>query len=504
RPFYRSGDDRGRIYRIVRKGQAPRRVLDFTRCSTEELVSLLETPNGPQRDLVQQLLIARRDSSAVPLLEKLARTSGNPLARLHALCTLDGLDALSSQLLRQALADRHPGVRRHAVRLAESRVADDRELLQAALELVDDPGPKVRLQLAYSLGEWPGKAVADALARLALRDGGDPYLTAAVMSSLNKYNLRHVLAAILRQRRHPAAAKWTRMLLSQAVAFQDWAAVRQGLVSVFESKEDADFAWQCDVVAAVLDALQRHRFSLERITKGETQEGARLRERIVEWTRRARSVVSDERQSVEVRQAAIGLLARETEGRQEDWNRLAELLSPQTPVELQRAAVRRLADLPDSAVARLLLQRWSSSSPALRSEVLSVLLTRRPWLTALLDAIEQRQVAPADIDARTRQSLLGYPDKTVRTRAAQLLAGSGNPDRRKVLKEYQIALKLKGDPKRGQAVFAKTCASCHKLDGVGHEIGPNLRSLSDRRPKSLLTSILDPSASVDGKYVTYV
>jgi putative heme-binding domain-containing protein len=32
----------------------------------------------------------------------------------------------------------------------------------------------------------------------------------------------------------------------------------------------------------------------------------------------------------------------------------------------------------------------------------------------------------------------------------------------------------------------------------------NLRSLTDQNPRSLLTTILDPSAAVDGKFVTYI
>ena len=59
----------------------------------------------------------------MPLLEKLTIDCQRPLGRLHALCTLDGLNALTPALLRRALTDAHPGVRRHAVRLCEGRLA---------------------------------------------------------------------------------------------------------------------------------------------------------------------------------------------------------------------------------------------------------------------------------------------------------------------------------------------------------------------------------------------
>ncbi|MEZ6130813.1 MAG: c-type cytochrome [Planctomycetaceae bacterium] len=97
-----------------------------------------------------------------------------------------------------------------------------------------------------------------------------------------------------------------------------------------------------------------------------------------------------------------------------------------------------------------------------------------------------------------------YGDKVIRARVAKLLADTGSEDRRKVLHDHQNVLDLTGSLVRGKATFKKQCSTCHKLDDVGFDIGPNLRSLTDQKPGSLLTSILDLSASVDGKFVTYV
>ncbi len=48
------------------------------------------------------------------------------------------------------------------------------------------------------------------------------------------------------------------------------------------------------------------------------------------------------------------------------------------------------------------------------------------------------------------------------------------------------------------------CAACHKLDGKGYEVGPDLAALTDRSPAALLPSILDPNREVDARYVGYV
>jgi hypothetical protein len=59
RPYYRLGEDRGRIYRVYPKGQKPRAIPNLEKLETAELVKMLESPNGPQRDLVQAMLIWR-------------------------------------------------------------------------------------------------------------------------------------------------------------------------------------------------------------------------------------------------------------------------------------------------------------------------------------------------------------------------------------------------------------------------------------------------------------
>ena len=90
------GEDLGRIYRIVPTSPKQRRGLDVNlgAASTGELVALLEHPNGWHRDTAHRLLIERGDKSAVPALEQLFHQSKNPVARIQALWTLEGLDSL--------------------------------------------------------------------------------------------------------------------------------------------------------------------------------------------------------------------------------------------------------------------------------------------------------------------------------------------------------------------------------------------------------------------------
>ena len=145
---------------------------------------LLEHPNGWHRDTAHRLLFERQDKSAVPLLAALLRKSATPQARLYALWSLEGLKALEPADLEVALGDTHPALREHAVRLAERHLNDNAVLLNRVVALADDENPRVRMQVAYSLGETKDPRAVDAIARIARRDGGDPWIRTAVLSSV--------------------------------------------------------------------------------------------------------------------------------------------------------------------------------------------------------------------------------------------------------------------------------------------------------------------------------
>ena len=64
----------------------------------------------------------------------------------------------------------------------------------------------------------------------------------------------------------------------------------------------------------------------------------------------------------------------------------------------------------------------------------------------------------------------------LRRRAIALLTPSGSADRAAVVASHRDVLTMPGDVQRGAAVFRSACASCHRLDEIGHDVGPNLRS----------------------------
>ncbi len=121
----------------------------------------------------------------------------------------------------------------------------------------------------------------------------------------------------------------------------------------------------------------------------------------------------------------------------------------------------------------------------------------------LLGAVQKKQVGANEIDAARRQQLLTLRDKDLRSRAEKLLAGGLSPDRRKVIDAYRGAMKAKGDAGKGKVVFTKSCSTCHRLEGVGNEVGPDLAALSGKSAEYLLVAILDPDRAVEARYLSY-
>src|SRR5207247_5516406 len=171
----RAGHDKGRIYRVYPVGAKPRAIPRLDKLDTAGLVAALDSPSGWQRDLAQQMLLWRNDKAAIPSLARMALdTSFRPLARIHALCTLDGLSALKElNVLHYPLMDKHPGVVRHAIRLCEPHLNSSPGLGSCMTTLSTHPDPQVRLQLAYTLGTWNDPESGKILGQLAARDGGD-------------------------------------------------------------------------------------------------------------------------------------------------------------------------------------------------------------------------------------------------------------------------------------------------------------------------------------------
>jgi len=96
---------RGRIYRVKREGFSSGQKPNLLDAKPKYLVASLKHPNGWWRDTAQSIIVNRHLVQLVPDLEEILISDTDPLARLHALWTLQGLSHLSGEVALGALKD---------------------------------------------------------------------------------------------------------------------------------------------------------------------------------------------------------------------------------------------------------------------------------------------------------------------------------------------------------------------------------------------------------------
>jgi putative membrane-bound dehydrogenase-like protein len=488
-----SGNDRGRIYRIAPDGFRQPASPRLGRASTAELVATLEHHNGWHRDTAARLLYEKRDQTAVPLLTQLLKASSFPLARLHALYVLDGLDALSESHLQMALSDLDGTVRKHAIKLAEKFLRAGKastEITSKLSSLTSDPDILVRFQLAFTIGELPASAKTEPLSVLTRRDAENVWVRAAVLSSLAD----------------GGGELFTR--LSNEPTFchssggQDFL---RGLAGMIGSRnEPQEVARVLDFVGKISEPSVQfalvHALAEGLKQRDSTSPGWSELFQRVKTT--ARDATGDPRSDETTRREAIGLLGLSNFS--ESGQLLLSLLDQGQPQIIQIAAVSSLNHFNDRQVGDELVKRWDNASPRLRSEMLAVLLARPERAIALLVRIQAGTVQRAALGTVQSNFLRSHPDPEVRKLASQVLELPATGQRQSVIEAFMPALNLQGNPIHGRKVYQERCLSCHRLGGEGHAVGPDLVTVKNTGKEKLLVNILDPNREVRPDFVSYV
>jgi len=483
----RAGIFEGRIYRVFPKDRRPRRIPRLDRLDTAGLVAAIESESGWQRDTAQRLLLHRLDHSAIEPLRALCQKTRRPQTRVSAIWTLTLLGGLDPATAKAALADPHPQVRRNAIKVSEGLLSRAPELAEAVLDRVNDPSAAVRLQLALSLGNWSDRRAGPVLAQIVRRDPGDPWIRAAVLSSAVPH-LPGLLAELIRSGAEPPPQAVIEPLLALAGSMENppWLDPVLRVIASPPKAGGSPAAWQFAAVRGLLEATSRSRHPLDL---------ARMKE-LQTLLESARRLARDDSAAESDRIGAIDLVRFSAAAAPADRALLIALLSPRAPLGVQQAVISALGRLALPQMPELLLGGWKSYTPSIRSAVLDMLLSRRAWALSLLAAIEAKEVPSGSLTPAQRSSLLSSRDQEIRKRA-NVIFSIQSQSRQSVVDAYKPALSQKGDPEAGKVVFLRLCATCHRLDNLGVDVGPSLATVGEKTPEELLISILDPNRAFE-------
>lgn len=494
-----SGNDRGRIYRIVPDGYTRRPWPVLAEADTPALVAALSSPNTWHRSTAARLLYTRQPKDAAPLLREVALGDGPAVGRMHALYALAGLNALDPDVLISVLKDTTPELRIHALRLAEPLAANAPLLQGAMAALQDDPDAQVRYQLAFSLGALPGLTRAPVAVRLAQQGVESNWMRFALLSSLDTGG-EAVLSTLATDDAFVAQDSATEFLHDLSVvagATADPIGLPI-LMTALQPLAETHPPLFGEIRSGLLEGVQNaHRGdAMADIVANGGQGRSGMQQQALE-TALADGAPEDVRVTA-IR--ALGMSSFEFAG-----EALTSLITPEQPAAIQAAAIETLRRFDTFEAARPVVAHWDAFSPQVRSAATEMLFSRPAYLMVLLDAIEKGNFKPTQLESTRIAQLRNHPDAATREHALRVLPPVEALARRAdVVEAYQSALQLPGDVKAGKALFKLHCAQCHKIGDMGFAVGPDLANIGNSGAEKILVNILDPNREVNPQYLNYV
>ncbi|SEJ32548.1 Cytochrome C oxidase, cbb3-type, subunit III [Dyadobacter koreensis] len=177
----------GRIYKVVPKNTDPKAPALAT--DADGLVKLLSNKNGWIRDYAQQALVDGKMKQAIPALENAAKQTTNQLLAIHALWTLEGLDALKTDEVLALLKQSSWPIRMEALAVLPSVINEQtvKQYSSALSQMVTQndtlSAPYIAF-LANSVKPFDKAAANNLLVSVAKKYPGNKYVADAVISNL--------------------------------------------------------------------------------------------------------------------------------------------------------------------------------------------------------------------------------------------------------------------------------------------------------------------------------
>lgn len=494
----RNSADSGQIYRIAPANYLPVKTIGLGSLKTRELLALFASTNAWQRDSAARLIYSRNDPDAVPLLTNMLLRANFPLARLLAMNALDAKGVLNAGQVARALKDPDPAIREAAILMAEkfARQGSVPEVVVAALfDLAADPSPRVRLQLAFTLGAFAHGGRIELLAQMLEADMNNPWIETAVWTSLG--GEAGDLFLVLIRNNNFANSPRGRALINKLVTMIGARGRMDEVNVVLKTAATANLDTQTAfaLLARLGEGLRRARSSLVLVDPQNALQPL--------YTAALNTALNDSAAEA-LRIQALRLLTESSYNYGDITDLLSLLFNSGQSLAVQSATVPALCIHSDPRIAPGLFARWRVLAPATKMEVCSGLLQRPERIPALLQALENEIIQPADFSPAQLNLLRTYRNPDWRAQAEKILRPF-SPERPGVFGQYLPALKVKGIYTSGRDIYSARCALCHDQPANGTaSFGPDLGLARVKGKDYLLRNMIEPSRQMRPGYATAV
>ena len=351
-----------------------------------------------------------------------------------------------------------------------------------AARLANDPSARVRFHLALVLGDVPENFALATLAQIAARDAGDKWARAAVLSGIGGREAEFLRAVW--PKLTAGSEGELELLGSLGRCFRDAPALNEALGAEPGSAAAA---------AVWAGFIERHAAAAR--TVKDTPAFRQLLELAAKQV--AQASVPPAQRLVFARLLATGTWETAAQP-------LQQALGAQPDETLRTALVRSLASLDSNRAAAVLLAdgMWATYSPAMRETILAALLGRPTQLDGLLAAVEANRLPASAFTTQRRQTLAKHKDAAIRERADKLFSANLG-DRAAALERAKKALELVAKPAHGREVFRQLCATCHRLQQEGANVGPDLYDMRRQPKDNIVFHIVMPDAEIAPAFAAY-
>ena len=203
------------------------------------------------------------------------------------------------------------------------------------------------------------------------------------------------------------------------------------------------------------------------------------------------------------RLALINLLGCELVSEQKTLEALESLIDARQPPAVQEAALLAARRIKSPAVSAMLIGAWPKLTADSRAVAGASLLTRKPSVMQLVEALEKGSIKPTDLDVATMQQLKSYGDRGVRNRC-ELVFGKQTA-RASVVAQYlrEMPKENAAANETGKQLFAENCAVCHRPTEGKPMVGPSIDNLGHWTVEQWVTAIMDPNRAIEPKFHQY-
>ncbi|MCZ2340238.1 MAG: hypothetical protein LC104_00400 [Bacteroidales bacterium] len=210
-----------------------------------------------------------------------------------------------------------------------------------------------------------------------------------------------------------------------------------------------------------------------------------------------RKLALDGKADLEVRKAALQTLIA---AKPDDLRAVCENLLRVRFLNV--VALTGLTRFADPQVGQLIARHYRTFHPTERAAVVAALASRPEFAAELLEQIAKGAIPASELTAFQARQIRDFDQPALTQRLRELWGELRDSPKEKADLIAKLTAELtpariqSAHPAQGRVVFAKTCASCHRLYGVGGTIGPDLTGAGRKDLNYLLSNIIDPSAVV--------